>query len=466
MKKFLLAAMIGVFVFSASPGPGLSQQDPPHKSCCFLIYSTGVELGGLKSMAYFGRPGLALETEMVQILFRISNWVEAANALCSDLSRAWDNYRTIQNEADALADSLAAPSPTFGRQPGSGDGRGPTYNRIYYGLPAEKGELEFGLRDVGRRVAPPPREEMTMVGFNCEVGYFLIGYYLGFAHHAFQVAQQGGEGSPWGSEAKRMALEHIVRAIDLVHSVRMTFEQGSQCGRLWLDNYAILSTLQEIDQERVRQQFTLAELVQKTAFVRYKIASPEIFLFPRADECPGIPQALTAKGNQAAAGWLRSQNEPNRRIADLQKKWTSKPQPVPPPPPPPQPLTAASLGDELTLSEYGYTGKFLRQGTGNVWVGSWTGGRPQTTFRLVSGASMPIEGMAAGDVTIVLRREDHADYDLSPNLKAEYQFKATLQGTTIRLAGRRLIFDPGTKESMAWLKNNNAEVTGSAPLRR
>ena len=466
MKKRPLVAMIVFFSALAFPGPAPFQQDPPHKSCCFLIYSTGVELGGLKGMAYFGRPGLALETDMVQILFRISNWVEAANALCSDLSRAWDNYRTIQNETDALADSVAAPGSTSGGQPRYGDERGPSYPRIYYGLPAEKGELEFGLRDVGRRVAPPPREETTMVGFNCEVGYFLIGYYLGFAHHAFQVAQQGGEGSRWGSEAKRMALEHIARAIDLVHSVRMTFEQGNQCGRLWLDNYAILSTLQEMDQERVRQQFTTAELVQKTAFVRYKIASPEIFLFPPAGECPGTPQALTAKGNQAAAGWLRSQSGLARQIADLQKKWTSKPQPVPTPPAPPQPLTGASLGDELTLSEYGYTGKFLRQGTSNVWVGSWTGGRPQTTFRLASGPSVGIEGMAAGDVTIVLRREDHADYDLSPNLKAEYQLKATLQGTTIRLAGRRLIVDPGTKESMAWLKNNNAEVTGSAPLRK
>ncbi|MCJ7589585.1 MAG: hypothetical protein MUQ00_17065 [Candidatus Aminicenantes bacterium] len=462
MKRFLLAAMIGVFVFSASPGPALSQQDPPHKSCCFLIYSTGVELGGLKSMAYFGRPSLALETQMVQLLFRISNWVEAANALCSDLSRAWDNYRTIQNEADILADSLTAP----GSPSSSGEERAPSYSRIFYGLPAEKGELEFGLRDAGRRVTPPGREERTIIGFNCEVGYYLLGYYLGFAHHAFQVAQLEGEGSRWGSEARRVALEQIARAIDLVHSVRMTFEQGNQCGRLWLNDYAILSTLLEMDQERMRQQLTIAELVAKTGFVRYKIAAPEIFFFPPASECHGTPVVQTAKGNQAAAGWLRSQNGLNKQLADLQKKWTNKPQPVPTPQAPPQPLTAASLGDELTLSEYGYTGKFLRQGTSDAWTGSWTGGRPQTTFRLASGASMAIEGIAAGDVTIVLRREDHADYDLSPNLKAEYQLKATLQGTTIRLTGRRLIFDPGTKESQAWLKNNIAEVTGSAPLRK
>lgn len=466
MPKFLPAAIIAFFVIFLCPGPALSQQDLPHKSCCFWIYSTGVELGGLKSTAYFGRPSLALETEMVQILFRISNWVEVANTFCSDLSRAWENYRTIQSEADALADSLAVSSSTLGSQPGSGDERGPMYSRIYYGLPAENGELEFGLRDVGRRVTPPPREETTIVGFNCEVGYFLIGYHLGFAHHAFQVAQQEGEGSRWGSEAKRMALEQIARAIDLVHSVRMTFEQGSRCGRLWLDNYGILRTLQEIDQERVRPQFPAAELVQKTAWVRYEIVKPHIFGFPPADECPGTTAVLTEKGHRAAAGWLRPQNDLNRRIAALGTKWTGQPQPVPTPPAPPQRLTAASLGDELTLSEYGYTGKFVRQGTSNVWVGSWTGGQPQTTFRLAAGASMAIDGIAGGDVDIVLLREDHADFQLSPNLKAEYHLKATLQGTTIRLTGRRLIFDPGTKESMAWLKNNNAEVTGSAPLRR
>ncbi len=473
MRKFSSVAILVVFMIFAASAPGLSQQDPPHKSCCFLIYSTGVELGGLKSMAYFGRPGLALETQMVQILFRISNWVEAANALCSDLSRAWDNYRTIQNEADALADSLSAPGSTLGNQPGSGEERAPSYGSIYYGLPAEKGEFEFGLRDIGRRLVPPPREEMVIAGFDCEVGYFLIGYNLGFAHHAFQVAQQEGEGSRWGSEARRMALDHIARAVDLVYSVRSTFQQGNQCGRLWLENYAILSTLQELDQERVLRQFTPDQLVQKTAFVRYKIATPEIFLFPPAAECMGTTVVTTQKGNLAAAGWLRSQAEPARRIADLGRKWAGR-TPVPPPPPPPpsplptppQPVTGASLGDELTLSEYGFTGKFIRQGTSDVWVGSWTTDRPQSVFRLAAGPSMAIEGMAAGDINIVLRREDRADYELSPNLKAEYQFKATLEGTTIKLAGRRFIYDPGTKESQAWLKGNNSEVTGSAPLRK
>ncbi len=464
MQKLFSPAVIVflVSIVSAAPAPALAQQDPPHKSCCFWIYSTGVELGGLKSMAYFGRPGLKLETEMVQILFRIGNWAETANSLCSDLSRAWDNYRTIQNETDTLADlvvSGAANAPP-------GEDRAPSYPRIYNGLPAEKGELEFGLRDVGRRVTPPGREERYIAGFDCEVGYFLIGYYLGFAHHAFQVAQLEGEGSRWGSEARRMALDHIARAVDLVYSVRTTFQQGDNCGRLWLDDFAILSTLQEIDQGRVSREQTIAQLVDKTSFVRYRIVRPDIFGWPPAAECPGTDEVKTAKGNRAAAGFLRSQNEPNARIAALQRKWAAQTTPPPTPPAAPQPVTGASLGDELTLSEYGFTGKFIRQGTSDVWVGSWTGDRPQSTFRLVSGVSTAIEGIAAGEVNIVLRREDRSDYDLSPNLKAEYQLKGTMQGSTIKLTGRRLVYDPGTKESQAWLKNNNTEVTGSATLRR
>ena len=79
---------------------------------------------------------------------------------------------------------------------------------------------------------------------------------------------------------------------------------------------------------------------------------------------------------------------------------------------------------------------------------------------------MAIEGMARGDVSIVLHREDSPASTLSPNLRAEYHLKASLEGTRIRLAGRRIVTDPGTKESMSWLKNNNAEVTGNATLRR
>ena len=268
-----------------------------------------------------------------------------------------------------------------------------------------------------------------------------------------------------------MALDHIARAVDLVYSVRTTFQQGDNCGRLWLDDFAILSTLQEIDQGRVSREQTIAQLVDKTSFVRYRIVRPDIFGWPPAAECPGTDEVKTAKGNRAAAGFLRPQTEPNARIAALQRRWAAQTPPPPPPPPPaqpaaPQPVTGASLGDELTLSEYGFTGKFIRQGTSDVWVGSWTGDRPQSVFRLVSGASMAIEGIAAGEVNIVLRREDRSDYDLSPNLKAEYQLKGTLQGSTIKLTGRRLIFDPGTKESQAWLKNNTTEVTGSASLRR
>lgn len=320
MKKLVSAAFIVflVFLISVAPPPALSQQDPPHKSCCFWIYSTGVELGGLKSMAYFGRPSLKLETEMVQLLFRISNWAEVANSLCSDLSRAWDNYRAIQNEADTLADSLTS-GDTARREE-----RAPSYPRIYNGLPAEKGELEFGLRDIGRRVTPPGREERYVAGFDCEVGYFLLGYYLGFAHHAFQVAQLEGEESRWGSEARRLGLDHIARAVDLVYSIRTTFQQGDNCGRLWLNNFAVLSTLQEIDQERANRQQTIAELVDKTSFVRYRIVRPDIFGWPPATECPGTDEVKTEKGHRAAAGFLRSQNEPNARIAALQKKWAGQ----------------------------------------------------------------------------------------------------------------------------------------------
>lgn len=119
MKRFLLATPILFSIALTVPQPALSQQDPPHKSCCFLIYSTGVELGGLKSTAYFGKPSLAPEVDMARLLFRISNWVEAANALCSDRSRAWDNYRAIQSELDELANGLATSSSFPGNQPRS-----------------------------------------------------------------------------------------------------------------------------------------------------------------------------------------------------------------------------------------------------------------------------------------------------------------------------------------------------------
>jgi hypothetical protein len=327
MSKPWSAAVISVFLISAAPAPALSQQDPPHKSCCFWIYSTGVELGGLKSMAYFGRPSLKLETEMVEILFRIGNWAEVANTFCSDLSRAWDNYRAIQTETDTLAD-LVASGRAYDPPGGPGGERAPSYPRVYNGLPAEGGELEFGLRDVGRRVTPPGREERYVSGFDCEVGYFLIGYHLGFAHHAFNVLQLEGEGTRWGAVARGMALEHIARAIDLVRSVRMTFQQGDNCGRLWLDTFAVLSTLVEIDQERAVRQLSIAQLVEKTSFVRYRIVAGDIFGWPPAQECPGTDHVATAKGNRAAAGWLRPQDGLTARKAAMQRRWAVPPVPT------------------------------------------------------------------------------------------------------------------------------------------
>ena len=112
---------------------------------------------------------------------------------------------------------------------------------------------------------------------------------------------------------------------------------------------------------------------------------------------------------------------------------------------------------QIKLSEYGFTGTFKQQGEGE-WMGSWPGGCDKSTFRLISRTSTKIEGM--GLFNIVLERTD--DCRFSPGLRAQYQLLADDLGTTVTLKGKRIVTNPGTLESMAWLKGNITEVTGSA----
>lgn len=264
------------FLLSIAAFPG---QDPPNRGCCFWIYSTGVDLGGLKSTAYFGGQSNATDIMLTTLMSMISTSTQTANQLCSELSPAWNNYPAIQRELTLLTNELQSIPPK------TEYGQWPNYPRIYHALPAEKGEFEHGLLDVGRRLPQPPREEMTNVGFNCEVGYYLLGYYIGFALNAFQVAAQEPEQSPTAKKARQLGLEHNVRAVDLIYSLRKTFEGGKRCGRLWLDQFGILSTLQEVDQERAFSRLTNAQLAGRLLNIRYRIVQPDIF-GPPAPECP------------------------------------------------------------------------------------------------------------------------------------------------------------------------------------
>jgi hypothetical protein len=127
-------------------------------------------------------------------------------------------------------------------------------------------------------------------------------------------------------------------------------------------------------------------------------------------------------------------------------------------------LPAGSLGPVLVLSEYGFTGEFHRRGADSVWVGRWPGGCESTTFRLAGSPSVSIEGEAVASVNLVLLREDGDEKEcpFSPRLRAEYHLTAVSEADSVKLSGRRIVVDPGSKQSFSWLKNNVAEVTGSA----
>ncbi|MEO0250370.1 MAG: hypothetical protein ABIN58_12770, partial [candidate division WOR-3 bacterium] len=133
---------------------------------------------------------------------------------------------------------------------------------------------------------------------------------------------------------------------------------------------------------------------------------------------------------------------------------------------PEEPQSELSLGRELTLSEFGFTGTFTRQGGEPLWTGSWPGGCANTTFRLVEGPSLNIKGLSPAGQTIVLLREDgdKETCPFSPGLRAEYHLKASISGTMVKLEGKRTITNPGAEPSLSWLKGNVADVTGSATL--
>lgn len=117
---------------------------------------------------------------------------------------------------------------------------------------------------------------------------------------------------------------------------------------------------------------------------------------------------------------------------------------------------------KIVLREYGFEGEFKKEIEGEdvVWKGSWPGGCQSTTFRLETEKTTTIGERETDKFDIVLKREDgdKAECSFSPNLRAEYHLLVI--GSTLR--GKRIVTDPGTLDSMAWLKGNIVDVTGSA----
>ena len=88
MKKHCsLVIVFLTLLVSVFPQKAWSQQDPPHRHCCFWINGAGLRLGAFMSMTKYHR---ALNWPIVAIndLFAIGNDIEVSNTLCSAFNQA------------------------------------------------------------------------------------------------------------------------------------------------------------------------------------------------------------------------------------------------------------------------------------------------------------------------------------------------------------------------------------------
>lgn len=294
-----------------------AQQDPPHISCCFWVYSAGLEMGILKSTAAYNT---AADAAIIQLLFRIGEWVQRANISCSKLSPAWPGYVRMREELDYYADWLA-------RDPSER-----VQDAIYDFASRAQEEYILGLVKVGVRDSKIKGERYRTS--TCEQWYFQIGYFIGFAHHAFQVAAQTPN-SEIGKDARRMGLDHISKAVDVLYSLRATRPWTGYCVALWSPQMPILRPFQDVAQEITRpyEKFTNIQLVGITWLARRAIAA--VFGDPSAGPvpagvagCPGVAQVLSKKGRWAQnQRWLGNHEKLMERMNKLNKKI--KPMPIP-----------------------------------------------------------------------------------------------------------------------------------------
>jgi len=449
-NKSLFLALFGFCLLSA--GTAFSQQDPPSVQCPVHEFWSGVELGWCASILHEGKTlGTVQEINFwIQRMYHAAELIEGANALCSKMNPAWPNWRFLQARLYRMCDDMIAICGGQNPNPWT------TCPHLCESFWLELSGMMAGWSSaLGEQMYDNPtrREQVSFGG--CDIDYFKLGWRLAYAHYRLQA------------DDRNTAASHLRAALQHLEQLREARPASGYCVELWHPGLVIPDINRVLDQGAARVTTRAAVDIIWNVMTTIERALNFGDAGLKIRRAPGTDDVLSDAGRIYLQGNSQGRRKTRPQITSIGSPQS--PTQLNPPPAPPASagrVAGASLGDELTLSEYGYTGKFIRQGSSDVWVGSWTGNRPQSTFRLAAGPSRTVTGITAAEVDIVLQREDRADYDLSPNLKAEYHLKATLQGSTIKLAGRRLIYDPGTKPAMAYLRSNVADVTGSATLKR
>ena len=213
MRKVLTVILILAFIFIQGT-PSLTSQDPPLMDCSFYIFGAGIELGVCQSMTswmvdpYTNRPiYLAYRRAVPQLLqtfFRAGNDMQIANAICSEQSPAWTDYRQYQWEIGQVSKLLVKGIEDKNK-----------VNLAYRNLRSftwrAQGRVEglkrvrhlksTGIRDVWER-----RE-------TCAEHIFLLGINIGFAHHSMQIASQTPTGRAEDLEIQKRARQAAIKQI-------------------------------------------------------------------------------------------------------------------------------------------------------------------------------------------------------------------------------------------------------------
>jgi hypothetical protein len=228
----------------------------------------------------------------IRQLFAVGNEISISNTLCSCLGPAWS----------ALNDRLATLDRHAERIAKGGESREAAYHFT-------QGTVKEWAEDLNRVSVQSTAKKDWYRASTCSETYWVLGYHIGYAHHAFLVAvEKDHVGFVEKIYARQKGFNSLNSAIEAIYRLHKTNAEpqtwAGYCVHLWDQRLPILGQLQEMFLNRANPQLTNQQLAAETQRVRTAIGNTLIFGNPGLGvlACPGTGDVLTARGANVVPG--------------------------------------------------------------------------------------------------------------------------------------------------------------------
>lgn len=230
MRRAFAPLALAVFILSLMPAGVHSQQDPPNVQCCVQEFLAGVELGWSSSLLWpFVKLNAGLPASRVNFwvrrLYGAAIGIEGANALCSKINPAWENWQDLQNQLYEWGDQMIR--SCGGRDPNPGLTCEATTRGMYHRL---NGTYAGWGNALQWQVAITSGRLVREIG-GCDGDYFKLGWRLAYAHYQLQAGDRAA------------ADPHLGGALMHINNLRECKPWTGWCVALWDPRLPIYSEI-------------------------------------------------------------------------------------------------------------------------------------------------------------------------------------------------------------------------------